>query len=132
MSQLEKDVQETQKQIASMPALPPRQGPGPAIPMAIIAGEQKYTEIHVPILAIYAVPHNLGPMMNSPMLKDNPTAQAAMKANDLATTSTQANAFEAGVHSAHVVRLPNADHFVFNSNEADVLREMNAFMATLP
>jgi non-heme chloroperoxidase len=132
MSQLEKDVQETQKQIASMPALPPRQGPGPAIPMAIIAGEQKYTEIHVPILAIYAVPHNLGPMMNSPMLKDNPTAQAAMKANDLATTSTQANAFEAGVPSAHVVRLPNADHFVFNSNEADVLREMNAFMATLP
>ena len=55
MSQLEKDVQETQKQIASMPALPPRQGPGPAIPMAIIAGEQKYTEIHVPVLAIFAV-----------------------------------------------------------------------------
>jgi non-heme chloroperoxidase len=132
MSQLEKDVQETQKQIASMPALPPRQGPGPAIPMAIIAGEQKYTEIHVPILAIYAVPHNLGPMLNSPMLKDNPTAQAAMKANDLATTSTQANAFEAGIPSAHVVRLPNADHFVFNSNEADVLREMNAFLSTLP
>ncbi|HSY67201.1 MAG TPA: alpha/beta hydrolase [Edaphobacter sp.] len=132
MSQLEKDVQETQKQIASMPALPPRQGPGPAIPMAIIAGEQKYTEIHVPVLAIFAVPHNLGPMLNGPMLKDNPTAQAAMKASDLATTSAQANAFEAGVPSARVVRLPNADHFVFNSNEADVLREMNAFLSTLP
>jgi non-heme chloroperoxidase len=132
MSQLEKDVQETQKQIASMPALPPRQGPGPAIPMAIIAGEQKYTEIHVPVLAIFAVPHNLDPMLNGPMLKDNPTAQAAMKASDLATTSAQANAFEAGVPSARVVRLPNADHFVFNSNEADVLREMNAFLSTLP
>ena len=132
MSQLEKDVQETQKQIASMPALPPRQGPGPAIPMAIIAGEQKYTEIHVPVLAIFAVLHNLGPMLNGPMLKDNPTAQAAMKTSDLATTSAQANAFEAGVPSARVVRLPNADHFVFNSNEADVLREMNAFLSTLP
>jgi hypothetical protein len=30
------------------------------------------------------------------------------------------------------VRLPNANHYVFNSNEADVLREMNAFIATLP
>ena len=66
------------------------------------------------------------------MLKDNPTAQAAMKTSDLATTSAQANAFEAGVPSARVVRLPNADHFVFNSNEADVLREMNAFLSTLP
>jgi len=27
-----------------------------------------------------------------------------------------------------VVRLPYADHYVFRSNEADVLREMNAFM----
>ncbi len=132
MSQLEKDLHEAQKQMASMPAPPPRQGPPPAIPMAIIAGEQKYTAVHVPVLAIYAVPHNLGTMLNGPMLKDNPTAQAAMKANDLASTSAQANAFEAGVPSARVVRLPNADHFVFNSNEADVLREMNAFLATLP
>jgi pimeloyl-ACP methyl ester carboxylesterase len=130
-SQLEKDLQETQKQMASMPALPPRQGPAPAIPAAITAGEQKYTELHIPILAIYAVPHNLGPMLNSPMLKDNPTAQAAMKASDLATTSAQANAFESGVPSARVVRLPNADHYVFNSNEADVLHEMNTFLATL-
>jgi alpha-beta hydrolase superfamily lysophospholipase len=44
----------------------------------------------------------------------------------------QARAFEAGVPSAHVVRIPNADHYVFNSNEADVLREMNAFLAKLP
>jgi len=36
------------------------------------------------------------------------------------------------VPSAHVVRIPNANHYVFLSNEADVLREMNAFIATLP
>jgi non-heme chloroperoxidase len=29
------------------------------------------------------------------------------------------------------VRLPHADHFVFLSNEADVLREMNAFLAVV-
>jgi non-heme chloroperoxidase len=28
--------------------------------------------------------------------------------------------------------LPHANHYVFLSNEADVLREMNAFLATLP
>jgi hypothetical protein len=42
-----------------------------------------------------------------------------------------ANAFQAGVPSAHVVRLAHANHFIFNSNEADVLREINAFTATL-
>jgi non-heme chloroperoxidase len=32
----------------------------------------------------------------------------------------------------HVVRLPNASHYIFLSNEVDVLREMNAFLAKLP
>jgi pimeloyl-ACP methyl ester carboxylesterase len=41
-------------------------------------------------------------------------------------------AFEKGNPGARVVRLPNADHFVFNSNEADVIREMDAFLAKLP
>ena len=45
--------------------------------------------------------------------------------------SAQANAFEAGLPSAHVVRLPNASHYVFKSNEADVIREMNAFLSKL-
>ncbi len=33
---------------------------------------------------------------------------------------------------AHVVRIPHANHYVFVTNEADVLREMNAFVAGLP
>ena len=44
----------------------------------------------------------------------------------------QAKAFETGVPTARVVRLPHADHHVFRSNEADVLREMNAFLKSLP
>jgi hypothetical protein len=31
-----------------------------------------------------------------------------------------------------VVRLPHANHYVFFSNEEDVLREMNAFLGSLP
>jgi non-heme chloroperoxidase len=34
--------------------------------------------------------------------------------------------------SARVVRLRHADHYVFLSNEAEVLREMNAFLGSLP
>jgi non-heme chloroperoxidase len=33
--------------------------------------------------------------------------------------------------SARVVRLPGANHYVFLSNEADVLREMRAFLSRL-
>ncbi len=95
--------------------------------MAIVLGTQKYTEIHVPVLAIFACPHDLGAVF-----PNNPNAKAAMVANDLASCSAQAQAFETGIPSAQVVRLPNANHLVFQSNEADVLREMNAFLAKLP
>ncbi len=126
LPQFEKDMDETEKRLASMPSHPPS-GPPPAIPLAINVGEQKYTQIHVPVLAIFADPHDLGPMF-----KNDPSARAAALADDLASTSAQAKAFQAGIPSAHVVILPNADHFVFRSNEADVLREMKAFLASLP
>jgi hypothetical protein len=56
----------------------------------------------------------------------------AAEARDEANTGAQAKAFESGVPSARVVRLPHANHYVFFSNEADVLREMNAFLGSLP
>jgi non-heme chloroperoxidase len=106
VTHLERALQQLTKDLASMPNMPP---PPPQIVRSIQFGWEKYTEIHVPILAIFAI-HQA----------DDPQ------------TVEQANAFEAGLPSAHVVRLQNADHFVFNSNESDVLREMNAFLAKLP
>ena len=94
-----------------------------APPLAIFAGEEKYTEIPVPVLAIYAIPHSGMPAMG----RDEATLAAA-KARDNAKSEAQAKAFEKGVPTARVVRLPNADHFVFTSHEGDVLREMNAFL----
>jgi len=87
---------------------------------AILAGMQKYTDIPVPILAIFALPHDRGDL--------GPEAQA----RDLETTAAQAKAFETGLPSARVVRLAHANHYVFQSNEADVLREINAFIGGLP
>jgi hypothetical protein len=43
-----------------------------------------------------------------------------------------AKAFEKGLPSARVVWLAHAGHYVFRSHEADVLREMNTFIAGLP
>jgi pimeloyl-ACP methyl ester carboxylesterase len=104
VSHLDKALREITKEMASMPS--PRNPP--PIPTAIQFGAEKYTEIHVSILAFFALPRVFD-----------------------AHTSEQADAFEAGLPSAHVVRLQNADHFVFNSNEAEVFREMNAFLAQL-
>jgi pimeloyl-ACP methyl ester carboxylesterase len=49
---------------------------------------------------------------------------------DQAISATQAKAFEK-LKSAKVVILPNADHFVFLSNEQEVEKDMKDFLATL-
>ncbi len=47
-------------------------------------------------------------------------------------TGPQSKAFEIAVPSARVVRLPHASHYICQSNEADVIREMTAFTRALP
>lgn len=123
----EKDLRQMQKRLEIAPPLPPLLGPPPEMPplqRAMLAGMQKYTDIRVPILAIYALPHDRG--------IPDPAARAADEAYDLEVSGAQAKAFEAGLPFARVVRLPHADHYVFRSNEADVLREMKAFINSLP
>ena len=133
LPRFERDLQNTKKDLdATPPAVLASQPPGPPqnVPIqtrAIMNGTQKFTKLSaVPILAIYALPHDAGPLFAS-----DPAGRAAREAQDLQTTGMQADAFEKGVSSARVVRLPHANHYVFRSNEADVLREMNAFLATL-
>jgi pimeloyl-ACP methyl ester carboxylesterase len=120
---LEKDMQEMEKRIALIPD--PAPPPPPAIGLAIRFGERKYTEIHGPILAIFACPHNFDFVSAA-------AAKAQLIANDLASCTAQSNAFTSGLPTAHVVRLPNANHYVFRSDAAEVAREMDAFLAKLP
>jgi hypothetical protein len=102
----------------------------PATPVAkaIGAGMQKYSHLSIPILAIFAVPHN----DFDGLLAKDPEGLAAFEARDEETTEAQATAFEIANPSAHVVRLAHANHDLYLSNVADVLREMNAFISTLP
>ena len=97
--------------------------PKPETAQAVIAGEQKYTDIRVPLLAIFALPHDPGLFYHS-----DPAALAAWEARDLKQTGTQVTAFEKGNPSAHVVQLPGAGHYVFITNEAQVLSAMHTFL----
>lgn len=98
----------------------------PNIPQAILSGEQKYTQIRVPVLAIYAFPHKF-----PPYIENDPAARPSVKVLD-ASLLAQQKAFEKGVPSARVVRLAHANHIVFISNETEVLRAMSAFISGLP
>ena len=108
-----------------MPTIPPPTGDAPNAVAGVMAGTQKYANIRGPILAIFALPHDPGPTV-----ANNPDQLAAFRDED-AIADSQAKAFEKGLPSAKVIRIPNANHFVFISNEADVLREMNAFIGGL-
>jgi pimeloyl-ACP methyl ester carboxylesterase len=96
----------------------------PAVQRTILAGGRKYFAISaVPILAIFSDP------VYSGGLPDEPPADKESRMKALAEAAV---AFEQAMPAAHVVRLAHATHDVFRSNEADVLREINAFMASLP
>ena len=127
LPRFEQQLRELQAHFAAAltPQTPLR--PFPPVALAIFAGRQKYTEIHAPVLAIYALPHKV-----PAAIANDSVRRAAAEVMDLATMGAQANAFEKGVTSARVVRLPHASHYVFRSHEIEVLREIRAFIASLP
>jgi non-heme chloroperoxidase len=83
---------------------------GDPVSVAVLDGEQRYTNFELPVLTIFNVPH-------SPVF--------------LRTMESQAAAFNAQIPHVKVVRIPQADHYLFQSNEADVLREINVFIGGL-
>jgi len=114
LPQIEEDLRHLQNDVEETPgrfAAPPTTSPFNPAMLAVMEGGQKYTNIPVPILAIFALSGSL------------------LHQSDV---EGQATAFEKGVPSARVVRLPHAEHYVYRSNEADVLREINVFVRSLP
>ena len=99
----------------------------PEASSSIIKGSEHYTApIHLPILAIMGYPQNKGPNFHL----DTPKNIAAAAAAD-ANQASQIGAFERGQPPARVIRIPNASHYIFISNESQVLVEMNKFLDTL-
>jgi non-heme chloroperoxidase len=105
--------------------------PGGATLGAVFMAPKKYANIPVPALVIFANPNSQGTWIDR-----NTDASVLASANAysvaLATlTAKQEKAVKDVVPTAHVIELPDANHFVFLSNEADVLREIRAFVAGL-
>lgn len=103
----------------------------PSVQQAIMAGFKKFTDIHVPVLAFFVVSTDLPPWLQNN--GDTAVRAAAQESidNSAVLVERQAKAFEDGVPNARVIRLAHAQHYVFLSNEADVLREMRTFLSTL-
>ncbi len=98
---------------ASAPSTRPRQ----LVVRAIIGNPRNYTGIKPPILALVADPQACSENCDSASAKSIAAAVTA-----------QADSVAAAYPQARIVRLLRADHFVWRSHEADVVRQMNAFM----
>ena len=123
IAKFEAVLYQSNEDVRTMPPLPPRS----PIQAALNFGVEKYTSIPVPVLAIFACPHDW-----SHFFPNNPDRRAARLAADTAHCTAQAEAFARGVPTARVVRIPNSDHYVYRSNEAQVMAEMKKFLSTLP
>lgn len=114
-------------------AAAPNNAPAPSdtvahrVDIAIFRGEQKFGGVKLPVLAIFADPHSFGDQFTG-----HPEALKAAQDKDRSETSAQADAFSRGNPQAVVVRVPNADHFIFRSNEPEVRRALDNFISTLP
>lgn len=129
VAQLDRDLKSEQERLAGLPGVPPPPPP-PAIPLAVLFGEEKFTKIEAPAMAIFACPHDMSPAFRGPLAHDL-MDQGAMKAEDYARCTAQSNAFERAMPADPVVRIANADHYVYLSNPDIVERAIEDFVARL-
>ena len=101
--------------LCTTPRIPPASPDNPkTVGAAIQMGTKPFTDIKSPLLAVFAAPK-----------------EGAEPANDNERGREGCTQAFAKLPSSRVVRLPGATHFVFISNEADVLREVRAFAGGL-
>jgi non-heme chloroperoxidase len=108
-----------------------RDFPGSAMFMKLITGSPKYTAIPVPALFVFANPHSLGTWVDH---STDPVVEAKAKAYSTALaalTARQIDAVYNGVPNAHVITLQHGHHYVYLSNEEDIVREIRAFASAL-
>src|SRR5688572_836931 len=92
----------------------------------LLEGPKQYVQIRPPALFLVSSqsPGRWAETSTDPKIREQIAGLNAF-------TERQAKAIEDGLPGARVVRLPGANHNVFLSNEADVLREMRAFLGRL-
>jgi non-heme chloroperoxidase len=101
---------------------------GPVRPVAggrsLLTTVTQFVQIHVPALFLVSSqsPGRWAETSTDPVIKGQIAGMSAL-------LERQAKSLEDGLPGARVVRLRGANHYVFLSNEADVLREMRAFLS---
>src|SRR5262249_19622375 len=110
--------------------------PGERRTPAIIAervmdGIAKFSEIRVPVLALCAMPQITRAYLRNATAANVRAATEAFDRQLNSLIEKQLKAFEEGIPNSRVVRIANADHYIYITNEAEVLREMRAFLSTL-
>jgi pimeloyl-ACP methyl ester carboxylesterase len=114
-----KDTAAGMDAVSGLPAAP--ESPSDIAGNKISANQHPYSAASVPVLAILAMPRRCAPNCDKPFMQKIMAADAA-----------RADLFEKSAPHARVIRLAQASHYVYRSNEADVVREMNSFMDGLP
>lgn len=105
--------------------------PGAALFMPLLTGAKKYTAIPVPALVIFANPHSQGIWVDENRDRSVQTAAKTYSTALGALTERQEKSVENGLPTARVITLKGANHYVFLSNEAEVLNDLRAFVAGL-
>jgi pimeloyl-ACP methyl ester carboxylesterase len=96
--------------------------------------KQDYANVRVPVLAIFSIPLPFEEIAQGYVIQNDVQRAALRQRSDAERirTAKWENDLRAGVPAAKIVELPGASLYMFLSNEADVIRELRAFAATLP
>jgi pimeloyl-ACP methyl ester carboxylesterase len=101
----------------------------PFVGQKIEAGKKKYTNLHVPALGIFAAIDDVGAAdMNDPEQRANAEAYIWFQRERAARKIAL---FQRDLPGARVVQIDRADHYVYLSNQGQVLAEINGFISTL-
>ena len=102
---------------------------------ALFAGLEApdYARIRVPVLAFFGLPMALEDQLKryQPQDVEQAAAMGLKYGVDLAWVARNSDALKRGVPGARIVELVGANTYIFLSNEAEVLREMRAFVTGL-
>lgn len=110
----------------------------PIVRRAITTGARRkpdYASVRVPVLALFRTPRPFEEIAKGYLIQ-NDSQRAALRQRDVDVERIMTAKWEhdllAGVPAAKIVELPGASLYMFLSNEADVIRELRAFAASLP
>jgi non-heme chloroperoxidase len=107
VKQVEEELQQRKDDLSQISPPGPIENP---YSVAILDGQERFTQIALPVLAIFNVPRT-------------PAFRRTME--------NQVRAFEVQVPQARIIRIENADHYLFQSKEVEVLRDVQDFIAGL-